>query len=230
MRAFFDDFSILQKENAMAEPGGGQPVGDEQGGFALGHVPIAQINLVFGNGVQGGGGFVQHQHRRVLVKRPSHHHLLGLAAGEAYSLGMHLGIQLRVHALGQAVQFFPHARTAQAVLRPAPVHIRAKAAGHSFCQREKRRLNILKNRGEQPVIILPQELVHRHAVDADFAGGGPVQPAQKFHQRGFARAVHAHQRQTFPGAEGEAHVVQGVLLRVLIAEGDVVEGNFRGVV
>ena len=86
MRAFFYDFSILQKENAMAEPGGGQPVGDEQRGLPRRHVLVLLIDVVFRQRVEGGGGFVQQQDRAVLVQRPRQHQPLGLAAGEQHAV------------------------------------------------------------------------------------------------------------------------------------------------
>ena len=113
--------------------------------------------------------------------------------------------------------------------RPGLVHPVAKVAGDGFSQGKERRLHILKHRGKQLVIFLPDEITHRHAVNAHFAGGGHVQPAQELDQGRLARAVGAHQGHPLPGMEGEGDIAERVRFRAVIAEGNMVKCDLRGV-
>ena len=61
------DAALFQEQDAVAEPGGGQPVGDEQGGLAPGHPAVLPVDVLLGDGVQGGGVLVQQEDGSVLI-------------------------------------------------------------------------------------------------------------------------------------------------------------------
>ena len=68
-------------------PDGAQAVGDDEAGAAT--AAQAVVDAHFGDGVQGAGGFVQNQHRRVVHQRPGDLQPLPLAAAEVASVLFH---------------------------------------------------------------------------------------------------------------------------------------------
>ena len=68
MASLLGNAAVFQEDNAVAKPGGGQPVGDKEGGFPLGHFTVLEVDFAFGDGIQGGGGLVQHQYGAVSVE------------------------------------------------------------------------------------------------------------------------------------------------------------------
>lgn len=63
MAAVFNDTSFINHEYSVGARGGGEPVRDDDGGAAF-HRAIGGVeDGAFGGRVEGGGGFVQKQHR-----------------------------------------------------------------------------------------------------------------------------------------------------------------------
>ena len=87
------------------------------------------------------------------------------------------------------------------------------------------RLHRLKHRRKQAVVIRPQKIGSRNAVNPDFAGRRLIQPAQQLDQRGFSGAVHADQGDPLSRMKGEADVVERILLGAVIAERNVIKIN-----
>ena len=125
------------------------------------------------------------------------------------------------------VELLPKPGLAHTRLGPCPVHLFSEIARDRLGQREERGLHILKNGRKQAVILVPPKFGRRDAVDADLAGGRAVQSAQELDERRLARAVHTDQRHSLTGAEREGDIVQRILLRAVIAEGDVLEHDLR---
>ena len=82
---------------------------------------------------------------------------------------------------------------------------------------------LLEYGGKEAVVFLPVELPHIDAVEQNPALGGVQQAAQQLDQGGLARAVEAHNGQLFPGADGQIQMAEGVGLRAVVAEGDVLQ-------
>ncbi len=65
---------------------------------------------------------------------------------------------------------------------------------------------------------------------SDFAGGRLLLPAEHAQQRGFSRAVNAHQRNTVAAVDGEADIIKhtlGSALRAGIVLGQVLDIEHR---
>ena len=102
MAALLNDPPLVEDQDIPAEPAGGEPVGDVEGGFPRragrfgrpartgrisvsfsAHHPVeAFLNLAFGERVQGGGGFVHDDEGSVFIDRPRDGHFLFFSAGE----------------------------------------------------------------------------------------------------------------------------------------------------
>ena len=80
-------------------------MGDEQGRLSLGNPPELLVDGIFRDGVQGGGGFVQQNNRRILIKGAGKGNPLPLASGQVQPILINLP-QHGVHAVGKAVRFF----------------------------------------------------------------------------------------------------------------------------
>ena len=106
MAALLCDSSIFQEKDPVAEAGAGKAVGDEQGGFSLGHFQIFFVNLLLCERIQSGCGLVQNQDRGLLIERPCHPQLLPLPAGEIGGVFNDALSQGSVFLLGKGIHFF----------------------------------------------------------------------------------------------------------------------------
>ena len=82
---------------------------DEQAGLACRHLVVFLVDVVLGDGVERGGRFIQHQHRRILVQRTGQHQPLGLPAGQLDTVFVDLPANLRFQLFGQALHLFGQA-------------------------------------------------------------------------------------------------------------------------
>ncbi len=82
MRAAFDDPSGVEHQDLVGAHNCRQTVGDDQGGTA--DCDLLQLGLdgLLGLRVEGRGGFVEDQYRRVLQQRAGDRHALLFAAGQ----------------------------------------------------------------------------------------------------------------------------------------------------
>ena len=77
-----DDLALLQDHDGLGVADGGEPVGDDEHGAAR-HQPVhALLDELFRAGVDGAGGLIQNQHRRVGAGRPGDVQQLPLALAE----------------------------------------------------------------------------------------------------------------------------------------------------
>ena len=114
MVAPLHDAPLVEHQNFIAEAAGSQPVADVKRRFAPGNFAEAAIDLIFGNWIQGRGGFVQHHEGRTLVKGSGQSNFLGLAAGNFYALRIEILIKGGVQSLGQGIRPGRKARFLQA--------------------------------------------------------------------------------------------------------------------
>src|SRR5690606_9248998 len=86
--------------------------GDHDDGLALAELAYRTEDALLGNAVQGAGGLVEHQHARVVIKRPGYPQPLALSAGEPHaSLPDHRLVAFR-QLLADEVVDVGHARCA----------------------------------------------------------------------------------------------------------------------
>src|SRR6185436_16111225 len=80
MDSAFRDFAVIQYNDLVAVPNRAEPVGNDQTGATAAAKIV--IDDLFGDRVQGAGGFIQNQQRRIADQRPSYLQALSLAAAE----------------------------------------------------------------------------------------------------------------------------------------------------
>lgn len=93
MGAYFLDLPFLHYHNPVGFFDGGQAVRDDDGGAVLHQVFQRRLHVAFGLGVEGGGGLVQNQDRRVLEDGPCDGDALPLAARKLDAVFSHQGLQ-----------------------------------------------------------------------------------------------------------------------------------------
>ena len=82
MGALLLDSAVADDQNAGGVADGGQAVGDDERGTALGQIIKGVLDLGFGDGIQGRGGLVQNQNGRILQENPGDGNALLLSTGE----------------------------------------------------------------------------------------------------------------------------------------------------
>ena len=146
---------------------GGEPVGNHQGGAPLHQALQGLLHQAFRFGVQGGGGLVQNQNRRIFVQRTGNGQALALAAGQLAGVVPQRGVNALgqgTHMLGQIgrLQALPHAlfvdgRTAQ-----------SDVGGHAVVEHH----HVLADHGKLLAQIGQIPLRQRHAVDQNLPAIG----------------------------------------------------------
>ena len=202
-------------------------MGDEQGGLAPGHPAVLPVDVLLGDGVQGGGGLVQHQDGPVLVQGPGQHQPLGLAAGQLHAVLKDLAADGGGHPLGQGHDLFRQTGLVQAGHDPAGVNA-LHPLGHVFRHAGLQHGEVLKHGGEQLIIGTAVIAADVLPVEEHPALGGVQKAADQPHQGGLAGTVEAHNGQLFSGMNGQIDVVKGVLLRLGVAEGHILQTDLAG--
>ena len=101
MAAALNDVSVVEDQNIVAETGGGEPVGNVDGGSYAGDLVEPGVDLGLREGVKGGCGLVQNQKRRVFVQRAGKGDLLSLAAGDLDSGVGDVPVKISVQPVGK---------------------------------------------------------------------------------------------------------------------------------
>ena len=79
MGASLDDAALFQYHDAVAVSHGGKPVGNDEGGASM-HEPVhALLDDLLCPGIDGAGGLIQDEHRRVCDSGPGNGKKLALA-------------------------------------------------------------------------------------------------------------------------------------------------------
>ena len=103
MAAPLNQPALVKDEDIAAKPAGGKAVGNVNGCFVPDNLIEMGIDLKLGKGVQGGGGLIQNDERRIFVKRPGKGDFLCLAAGNFHSVLLKILVKYRVQPLGHPV-------------------------------------------------------------------------------------------------------------------------------
>ena len=96
--AALDDLAVFQHHDGVGVSDGGEAVGDDEGGAVLHQVVHALLDVALGAGVDGGGGLVQHQDRRVGDGSAGDVQKLALSLGQIRAVTLDDGLV----AVGQA--------------------------------------------------------------------------------------------------------------------------------
>ena len=194
---------------------------DEKGNFIARQLPVLQIQLVFRDGVERGGRLVKHQDGRVLVYRFGEQQLLLFPARKIHRVGINVAAQTRLQPRRQGADLIGDARLFErgkkAVFFPA-------AFGREvFGQRHRQEAALLEYDGKkvEAVLVVPAA----HAVYQNRPVVWRVQPAQKFYDRRFARAVFPDNRNVLSGAHGKGQVAHRGRVGAGIGKGNVGKRN-----
>ena len=196
-------------------------VGDDDDRHALvAHdAPDDPEQLVGLLGGQHGGGLVQNQHVRAPVQGLEDLH--ALLKSHAQGIDLRAGIDLQTEFLGEPAHRVvggPEVVQAQLLLRLAA---QCDVLRHG---ERAHQLEVLVHHAHAHGDGLGWALLlHPLSLDIDRAACGLVEAVEHVHQRGFARAVFAHQRKDLAGVDVQRHVVVGQHAGEL--HGDVLKAN-----
>ena len=210
---------MVQHHDRVGIADGGKPVRNDEDRAALHQGVHALLNDALGAGVDGGRGFVQDHHGRVLYRGPGNGDQLALALRKAAAVaGQH-----RVIALGQ------HPNEAVRVdqlccLDAFLVRGVRLAEAKVFHHRASEEIHVLKHHAQRVAQIVLLDLVDIDAVIADLAVGNVVETGQKVRNGRLASAGSAYKGDLLAWLGVDADVVQHDLLRG-VAEVHVVQHN-----
>ena len=103
--------AVLDHQDAVGGPDGGEPVGDDQGGAAPAQLVEGMLDPGFRDAVQGGGGLVQNEDGRIFQKNPGNGYPLLLAPGQQGAPLAHIGVEPVGHGGNIVVQLRPASST-----------------------------------------------------------------------------------------------------------------------
>ena len=221
------DGTVLEDQNVLAEPAAAHTVGDVDAGFVPDQFVETGVDFILAEWVQGGGGFVQDDERRILIQGPCNGDFLHLTAAQVFS-GFFQRCDRRLQPLVHVPDSVRYTGQLQAL--PHPLRIRIQAGAYVLAHREGEELEVLENDAEQALVLLVVVFPNVYAIEGDVSFCGVIKTAQKLDEGGFASAIetdHSHfvlQRQLAGQMLQDRGAASGV------GEGDVVEGNFVYVV
>ena len=202
-------------------------MGNKHRGFTRRHVVILHVDVVFRDGVQGRGGFVQHKDRPVFIERSGQHQALGLPAGEQHAVQIDLPANVGVKPVGQLVDRFCKPRLFDAIPNSVIVDILSRLS-NIFGNRHIQNGKLLKDRAEKSIVFPAVKLPDIFPVQEHPAPGRIKQAAEELDQRGFAGAVQADDGQLFTGTHRQIQIADGIFSRAGVTEGHIFQLQFIG--
>ena len=212
---------MLAQEDSVRILHAGEAMRYEYHGFSLTCLQHRFVHIPFRDGVQRTGGFVQNDDVAIPGVDAGDGQKLLLAHGEVCSVRGKFAGKRRVDSPGQLTDRFPQPNLFKGLLHTERVAGRAAPAQHIVGNGYRQQRMLLQYDGEAfPVlsgVISPDiRSTHIHA-----AGLYIVKPQKELDQRGFARAVFAHQRDFFSLAYVQIHIVNDVGFGSVIGEAGV---------
>ena len=205
---------------------GGQSVGNHQRRAALHQRGQGLLHQPFGVGVQGRGGFVKNENRRVFVHRAGNRQALALAAGKLHGVVADHGVD----ALRQGNDKLCEVGRLQAGRHAGAVnrHAQRNIVGHAVVDHQ----HMLADHGELLAQRLQRPLADVVAIDQNGARGGINKPRQQVDQRCLARTRGADQGHGFARLHRQAEIVDGRrgsggVGHRDVGKGDVATGTFQ---
>ena len=195
MRALFDDGAILHHHHAVHPFNAGQPVGNEDGSAPAAAFPEGRKQRFFRQRIEHGAGFIQNCDGRAGGKNPRRKQALRLAAGGVPAVRVEFPrnrARWREPRKPRAIQRFAHGFFAFDA-----------ACAHIFGNAEGIQARILKRHGELRAQGIELVGAIGPSIQENLARLWIVQPQKQLYERGFARAVFAHQRDAFSPVERE---------------------------
>ena len=208
MVALRHDAALVQHHDAVRLLDRSQPVSDHQGGAILRGPFQRLLHQLFRFSVQGAGGFVQQQQRRILQNGAGDGDALALAAGQTHAAFAQIGVVALRQLFDEAVRGGgagrgPHFLIAGLRFAVADVLQGAGAENH----------RILQHHAHMTAQIGKRQFAHIHATQQYLSLLRIVKPQQELKQGGLARAGRAHQRHMLAGAHAKPDAAERRLTR-----------------
>src|SRR5690242_5421333 len=214
---------MVQDDDLVGAPHGGEPVGDGDGGAAPGQVVERLLDRALGLGVQGAGRLVQHEHARVAQQGPGDGDALLLAAGEPVPAGADHGV-VAVGQPGDQVVDLGGARRGLDLGVGGPGPGVAEVLPHRGVQQVGLLADHAHDRGQ----VGQPDVADVDAVDADAAAAGVVEPGGQRGEGGLARSGLADQGQRAAGRDVQVDPGDGGPAGAGIGEADIGEPDVPG--
>jgi hypothetical protein len=203
--AFFDNAAAVKDDDPVHRGDGGQAVGDGEDGLALHHAGEGLLDRGFDFAVEGGGGLVQHEDRRVLQEGAGESDALALAAGQFHAAFAQEGV------IAFAVLVVDHRRDEFVRLGglgggdDLVLGRLGSAIGDVVAGRAVEHRGFLRDHADLAAQGFLRDGAKIVAVDCD-RPFGVVEAQEERDERGFARAGCPHDGQLFAGADREVDV------------------------
>ena len=118
VRAELDEFALIEYRDLIAEAARGKTVADINGSFVTNDLVELGIDLCLGDGVEGGGGFIENDKGGVSVKRASECDFLRFTTRYVYAFIVKVLVNRRFESFGHRVVSLAKTDAAQASLCP----------------------------------------------------------------------------------------------------------------
>ncbi len=221
VRPLLYDTPLGQQYDPVAEPGGGKPVRDEEHAFPPQQGLILLVDLRLRQRIQRRCGLIEHDERRIAVKRPRQQKFLLLPAGKPYAVRHDVLAQMSIELSCQASDLLvkpclrEHLPHFLAVVRLRQRDIFTDTVGSL-----KRLLKDSRLLGK---IAFPVQIPRADTVDIHGARCREIQPCHQLHDRRLACAVHTDKGDLLARRQAEADIAQRLRLRAAVAVADMIE-------
>lgn len=223
MGALLEDGAVFEDEDAVGHADGGEAVGDEDGHAVAGEFGETEEDVVFGAGVEGGGGLVEDDELGVAHVGAGEGDFLPLAGGEVGAAveapAEHVVVaagELGGDGVGEG--FFGGVTDAGEVVEGVDV-----AEADVFLEEHVVTHVVLEDDADLAAQGVDGIVAEIDTVEEDDAVVGIVEAGEEFDEGGFAGAVFADKGEALLRVEAEAEVAEGEAAGAGIAEGDVAE-------
>ena len=217
--AAFDDFAVFEDEDEVGAGDGAEAVGDDEGGAVGDEFFKGVLDEHFGVGVDGGGGFVEHEDAGVGEESAGEADELALAEG-------HLGAAFADLGVVTVLEAFEDFVAAEFLGGGDDLGLGGGGGGVADVVQDGAAEEVVVLRDDAHLFVegFGGDLVEVVAVEEDAAALGEIEAADEVHDGAFAAAGVTDQGDGLPGLGIESDVVEdGLVLDVL--EVDVIEGD-----
>ena len=199
-------------------------MGNEHGCLSRSHFVILHVNVIFRNGIKGGGGLIQHQDRTILIQGSCQHQPLSLTTGKHHTVQIYLAADVGVNAFGELRN-----RSLQSCFCQAKIHfphIRSNCGlGHRLRNGSIHNREILEHSRKQFIILPAVKLPDVLSVEQNPPFGGIIETTQQLHQCGFTCTVQTNNCQFLARMDGQIDIFQNVCFRSGVTEGHIFQSQ-----
>ncbi len=211
--------AVLQHQYGVGVADCAQPVGDGKDGPSLHELVHALFDEGLGTGVDGGGGFVQDEHRRVGHGSPGDCQQLPLALGQVGAVGGDHGVIALRQAADEGVGV-GDAGGGLNLLHGGVQLAKADVIGDGAGEE----VGVLEDHAQGAAQVVLSDVLHVDAVIGHLSLLDVVESVDEVGDGGLAGAGGAHESDLLAGLGKEADVLENGVLR-LVAKRDILEAD-----